>query len=143
MKENEDDIDKCYSVYMHTSPSGKKYIGITCQEPEKRWKNGNGYKSQKYFYKAISKYGWDNFKHEILFSGLTKEEAEQKEIGLIALYQSDNYLYGYNIEHGVSSVGRMSNTTKKKLSDINKKENLSEETLKKKKRCINWKNFIK
>ena len=36
MKENEDDIDKCYSVYMHTSPSGKKYIGITCQEPEKR-----------------------------------------------------------------------------------------------------------
>ena len=125
------DIDKCYTVYMHISPSGKRYIGITRQEQEKRWKNGNGYKSQKYFYKAISKYGWNNFKHEVLFSGLTKEEAEQKEMWLIALYQSDNYLYGYNIEHGGSSVGRMSNATKKKLSDINKKENLSEETLKK------------
>lgn len=26
-----------YYVYKHTSPSGKCYIGITCQNPEKRW----------------------------------------------------------------------------------------------------------
>lgn len=26
-----------YSVYKHTSPSGKVYIGITKQKPVKRW----------------------------------------------------------------------------------------------------------
>lgn len=27
--------DRCYTVYMHTSPSGKRHIGITRQKPEK------------------------------------------------------------------------------------------------------------
>lgn len=86
-----------YFVYKHTSPTGKIYIGITCQEPEKRWSNGNGYAGNDYFVKAIRKYGWDNFKHEILFSGLTKEEACQKEIELIAKYKSNQREFGYNI----------------------------------------------
>lgn len=58
---------KNYCVYKHTSPSNKVYIGITSQEPERRWKNGNGYKKNLYFTKAIKKYGWDNFAHEILW----------------------------------------------------------------------------
>lgn len=29
-----------YKVYMHTLPNGKRYVGITKQEPEKRWLNG-------------------------------------------------------------------------------------------------------
>lgn len=123
------DNDRCYTVYMHTSPSGKRYIGITCQKPEDRWRNGNGYKTQSYFYKSIFKYGWGNFKHEVLYCGLTKEDAEQKEIELIKRYKSDNKDFGYNIEHGGSCAGKMSDETKKKLSEINKKENLSEETL--------------
>ena len=33
-----------YCVYIHTSPSGKMYVGQTCVEPEKRWgKDGSGY----------------------------------------------------------------------------------------------------
>ena len=32
-----------FVVYRHISPSGKCYIGITCQKPECRWGN-NGYK---------------------------------------------------------------------------------------------------
>ena len=51
---------------MHTSPSNKKYIGITSLKPEYRWNKGNGYKTQTVFYRAIQKYGWDNFKHEII-----------------------------------------------------------------------------
>lgn len=31
------------TVYKHTSPSGKVYIGITGREPKLRWDNGNGY----------------------------------------------------------------------------------------------------
>lgn len=113
---NSDDNDKCYTVYMHTSPSKKRYIGITSLPAKRRWSNGNGYKSQM-FYRAIEKYGWDNFKHEILFEGLTKEDAENKEIELIRFYKTDNCNYGYNVDHGGFSVGRMSDETKNKLSE--------------------------
>ena len=48
-----------FYVYIHTNKiNNKKYIGITCQNPSKRWRNGNGYKNG-YFAKAIKKYGWD------------------------------------------------------------------------------------
>lgn len=122
--------DRCYTVYMHTSPSGKRYIGITSTSVEKRWSNGRGYSTQM-FYRAILKYGWDNIRHEILYTNLTKEEAEQKEIELIAYYQSDNCDYGYNIEHGGNCVGTVSEETKKKLSEKHKGKSPSEETRKK------------
>lgn len=32
-----------WSVYKHTSPSGKVYIGITSRDPTKRWANRWGY----------------------------------------------------------------------------------------------------
>ena len=106
-----------YCVYKHTSPSNKVYIGITSQKPEYRWRNGNGYKSHLYFYNAILKYGWNNFKHEILFDNLTKEEAEQKEIELIALYKSNQQKYGYNIANGGNSNGKHSDETRRKIKE--------------------------
>lgn len=30
-----------YSVYKHTAPNGKIYIGITSMKPENRWNNLN------------------------------------------------------------------------------------------------------
>lgn len=103
MKEN-NNKEKRYIVYMHTAPNNKKYIGITRQEkPEKRWgSNGCGYIGNEHFSRAISKYGWNNIKHEILYTGLTKEEAEQKEIELIAYYDSMNPDKGYNMTIGGS-----------------------------------------
>lgn len=89
-----------YFVYKHTCPNGKIYIGITCQTPSKRWANGKGYAPNAYFSSAIQKYGWDNIRHEILFDSLTKEQAEQKEIELIAEYKSNQREYGYNISVG-------------------------------------------
>ena len=72
-----------YSVYIHISPSNKYYVGITKLEPSRRWgKNGCGYKKQG-FYNAIQKYGWDNFKHEIIAEHLTESEACNMEITLI------------------------------------------------------------
>ena len=85
-------------------------------KPEKRWNSGYGYKRQPYFMNAIRKYGWDNFKHEILFVGLDKEEAEHKEIELIAQCRSDEKAHGYNVEHGGNSSGKMSEETKRKIS---------------------------
>lgn len=101
-----------YYVYKHTSPSNKVYIGITSMNPKQRWANGNGYKTQM-FYRAIQKYGWNNFKHEILFDCLTMDEAEKKEIELINYYKSNNKKYGYNVDNGGKSH---SETTKKKFS---------------------------
>ena len=89
-----------YSVYLHTFPNGKKYIGVTRQNPLDRWNNGYGYRNQKLVFRAILKHGWDNIKHEVLFSDLSKKEAEEKEIELIAFYKSDNPQYGYNILRG-------------------------------------------
>lgn len=92
--------ERDYLVYKHTSPSNKVYIGITSRKPEERWKNGKGYPHNKYFTSAIEKYGWDNFKHEILFTNLTKEEACQKEIELISFYKSNQSKFGYNNTSG-------------------------------------------
>ncbi len=89
-----------YIIYKHTSPSDKVYIGITKLNPSKRWAKGLGYKNNAYFYRAILKYGWENFKHEILLDSLTKEEAEAKEIELIAFYKSNDKQFGYNISSG-------------------------------------------
>lgn len=115
-----------YCVYMHTSPSNKKYIGITSQNPERRWrKNGEGYKDHLYFWRAIQKYGWDNFSHEILYTNLTKEEAEQKEIELIAFYNSNNENYGYNMSVGGESGSKgykYTDEQKKHMSEIHKGE---------------------
>lgn len=92
--------DKLYIVYEHISPSNKKYIGITCQIPEHRWRNGNGYKENPAFYNAIQKYGWENFQHNILFENLTAEEAAEKEKELIQKYMTLDKNYGYNILSG-------------------------------------------
>lgn len=109
-------MENNYTVYMHTCPNGKRYVGITRQNVKRRWNNGLGYKENEYFSRSILKYGWNNFEHEILFENLTQEEAEQKEIELIAFYQSNIRKYGYNIENGGKCVGTVSEETKTKLS---------------------------
>ena len=89
-----------YSVYMHTNKTnGKKYIGITRQNPERRWQKGCGYE-KTYFGNAIKKYGWDGFTHEVLMSGITKEMAINYEIALIANHRTNQREYGYNISIG-------------------------------------------
>ena len=93
--------DKEFIVYCHTNKiNNKKYIGITCQEPEQRFRHGKGYKASPHFYHAIEKYGWDQFEHETLYSGLTIDEAKEKEIELIKKYNTRDENFGYNITPG-------------------------------------------
>lgn len=108
-------LEKKYVVYMHIVPNNKKYIGITCNNINKRWRKGKGYWSNDYFTNAINKYGWDNIQHLILFDNLSKKEAEHKEIELINLYKTYKREYGYNIEKGGSLNKEVSNETREKL----------------------------
>lgn len=89
-----------YTVYKHTTPSGKVYIGTTSKKPEYRWKNGKGYMSNRRFCDAIRKYGWENIEHEVISTGLDKGQAYAMEVELIAKYDATNPAKGYNISIG-------------------------------------------
>lgn len=110
-----------YTVYKHTFPNGKVYIGITSKRNVKRrWESGIGYRSQSYMYKAIQKYGWNNIKHEIIAENLSQKEACQMEIDLIKKYDSTNREKGYNRSTGgeiASSGVKITEERRKELSD--------------------------
>lgn len=94
---NLSDPDKRFSVYVHVSPTGKVYVGITSAAPEKRWgASGNGYKDNYHFWSAICKYGWDNFEHKIVAENLSLKDACDLEVELISQYDSMNPERGYN-----------------------------------------------
>lgn len=112
-----------YSLYVHTSPSGKRYVGITGINPNRRWQNGRGYDKCPAFRNAIEKYGWDNIRHDIIMSGLTKEEAEQFEKLFIATFQTQNPEYGYNCESGGNIGKEVSVASRRKNSESHKGEN--------------------
>ena len=130
--------DNRYCVYVHVNKiNGKRYIGITRTSLEKRWgKNGSGYRKnrQPKFYNAILKYGWENFEHVVLYSGLTKEEACSKEIELIAQYKTTDPKFGYNIQSGGqlgNKLRKFSDESKRKMSNAKKGKKLTEEHKKK------------
>lgn len=109
-----------YCVYVHINKlNGKKYVGQTIcgDKPNKRWYNGNGYKSSPIFSKAITKYGWDNFEHEVVANNLTAEEADNFEKLLIEKLGTTNTDKGYNIELGGVSNKTMSVVTKNKIRE--------------------------
>lgn len=121
------DEEHNYRVYLHTNLiNNKKYCGITCMFPlSKRWgHNGSKYKRNRHFWGAIQKYGWENFSHEILFEGLTKEEAEEKEKEIILKLNLTNQDYGYNMTPG----GELSSEeVREKMRKSHKGIKLSEE----------------
>lgn len=98
------DTERAYYVYRHISPNGKSYIGITKQNPDRRFQNGMGYATQKPFYHAIKKYGWESFTHEILEEGLTEKEACEKEAYYISNVYDSITPHGYNSREGGISV---------------------------------------
>lgn len=113
--------ERKYLVYKHTSPSGKVYIGITKQTVNGRWKNGFGYASSPHFWSAIKKYGWDNFKHEIIKDCLSEDEACEMERSLIAECNATDRRYGYNQKTGGETGSSLNEEVRLKMSLSHKK----------------------
>ena len=90
-----------YIVYKHTNKvNHKSYIGITKygDDPNRRWRNGLGYDYNKKFFLDIIKFGWDNFTHEILESGLDEVTATARERYYIEKFNTVHS--GYNQVYG-------------------------------------------
>lgn len=88
-------------IYCLISPSGKKYIGQTTRDLNKRYEEHCTSKGSRILYNAIQKYGKDNIKKEILLI-CDNHLLNEYEIKFIHLY---NTLYpnGYNIRTGGSN----------------------------------------
>ena len=112
--------ERNYKLYVHISPSNKRYYGITCKKRvQDRWDCGRGYYKNEHFTNAINKYGWENFQHIVLFDNLTIEEASLLEQMYIALYDTTNSKYGYNNSLG-GEHPQLTEQTKNKISEAKK-----------------------
>ena len=115
-------MEETYCVYKHTCPNGKSYVGIA-KNAERRWNYGHGYDTQL-FGRAVRKYGWANIKHEIVFDGLTQEEAQSKEIALIEELNLTDRANGYNVMLGgqLGTKGIVfTEETRRKMSENSKR----------------------
>lgn len=109
-----------YTVYKHTAPCGKTYIGITSKPVNERWMNGRGYIRNNHFWNAIKKYGWENITHEVLETGLSRKEASDAERRYISLFDSSNPLCGYNLTDGGEAGAHHTEESRRKLSESKK-----------------------
>lgn len=96
-------------IYKYTSPSNKSYIGQTINEKirMKRHKYAAKHHTEKgrsKFYRAIRKYGWDNFTYEVLFTIDNDDKKRVKEkLDFMERYyirKFDSYNNGYNMTLG-------------------------------------------
>lgn len=103
------DYGNVYSVYVLTFTDGKKYVGLTRQMPEKRWRGGSGYKNQTLVSNAIKESGgWENVKHDIVLENVSLEVGAAKEKELISEYRTQDINYGYNTKNGGQTFGEHS-----------------------------------
>ena len=133
--------EKKYTVYKLISPNGKIYVGCTSKKLNNIFgKNGNGYRFNERLYNDIDEYGWENFKHEIVASGLNETEAYTMEKDLIHSLDSTNPYNGYNISNGGKGITSLygnrhpmygkhhSEESKNKMSESHKGCVISDET---------------
>lgn len=120
-------------IYCYTNLiNGKKYIGKTINEIERKYCHKKCSKNPKqYFHKAVKKYGWDNFRYNVIYrrNYISRKDAnfdlDLMEILSISEYNTTNHLIGYNIGFGGGGSNgnkgkEVSEETRLKISSANK-----------------------
>lgn len=118
------------SIYVFKNKSNNKlYIGKTVQNYIQRFAdhkcNAEKKKLNNYFYKAIRKYGWDNFDKYIIYQyqDIDKLKVDknicEKEKEFILLFNTYNSEFGYNLTSGGDGICgfKFSEESKKKMSE--------------------------
>lgn len=108
--------------------NGKVYIGQTGgtleyrrNKHEKESLNEN--RKTVYFHNALIKYGFDNFKWEIIKDNIqTQKELDDLEIYYIDFYKSANKEFGYNLKLGGKFGGIFNEEARKNLGESTKRK---------------------
>lgn len=98
-------MERKYSIYKLTSPSGGVYVGLTGQTVHERWLSHVKRAKSRInhpLYNSIRKHGRDAFTVETLESGLTEKEASEREKYHISLIPVQ---VRYNISDGGETDG--------------------------------------
>ena len=106
-----------YTVYQHRNlKNGKSYIGMTSQNPKKRWKSGWGYKNNLRMWFDIQNSDWNkDWEHNIIGKFEDKDEALNIEEMFIWLFDSTNE--GYNISTYDRNSYKRTDETRRKTSE--------------------------
>ena len=115
-----------YSIYVHTTPDGKKYVGSTSQKPKIRFNRGRNYRNSTRFYDAIKFFGWDNIQHHVLETVEDKETALKREEYYTLLWRTNEPDFGYNIYVCSNPNQESKNKLSEKVNEFYKNKELSE-----------------
>ena len=108
-----------YAIYKLTNKiNNKVYIGATSVDPVARWQGGKGYRLNIPLSEDIEKYGWINFKKEIIAYSNNADDAFFSERYFISKYNSNDLNIGYNKSIGGETVGlKYDMETRKRMSE--------------------------
>lgn len=114
-------------IYRFIGPTGKSYIGQTCQDPIRR-KEQHKHSAEvgnikTKFYNAIRKYGFDSFDFLIVKTITGEKEEVKSELDQLETYyigKYDSYNNGYNMTIGGDTSGK---TCGKQVSSYDKDGN--------------------
>ena len=106
-----------YTVYQHKNlRNGKSYIGMTSQNPKRRWRSGKGYKNNLRMWNDIQNSDWNkDWEHNIIGQFKDKDEALKYEAFLIAMLGT--VWNGYNTSAYSSHSCKHSEESKRKMSE--------------------------
>ena len=134
-----------YSIYKATSKTtGKSYIGFDSNWPNRKSVHKSNIKHKDYkFYRALKKYGWDDFEWSLVYQS-TDRDHTLNEMESYFIKQYDTFTNGYNMTVGgdgsvlseeiierirKANIGKkLSEETKEKLRQINLGKKQSPET---------------
>ncbi len=111
--------NKCLLIYKITNKiNGKCYVGQTTKSIEQRWKAHCwqcNFNNNMIIYRAIKKYGKENFSIEKICDCQNQKELNESEVKYIKYFDT-MCPNGYNLCGGGGGTGIMSDIVKKKIS---------------------------